>query len=66
MKPTIEVIITPVGEVCIEAIGFKGGACEKATAAIEQALGAVRVKRRKPEYNQQATTSAGAQQRLGA
>jgi len=65
MKPTIEVIITPAGEVLIEAIGFKGGACEKATAAIEQALGAVRVKRHKPEFQQQATVSTGNRQKLG-
>ncbi len=54
MSQSIEVIVTPQGEIVIEAIGFKGGACEKATAAIEQALGATRAKRRKPEFLQQA------------
>ena len=54
MSQSIEVIVTPQGEIVIEAIGFKGGACEKATAAIEQALGVARAKRRKPEFNQQA------------
>jgi len=32
MKPTIEVIIAPTGEIKIDAIGFKGADCEKATS----------------------------------
>lgn len=36
---TITVEVTPDGQVKIEATGFVGNACEKATAALEQALG---------------------------
>lgn len=54
---TIEVIIAPTGEVTIEAIGFKGTACEKATEAIEQALGVTATKTKKPEYYLQAKSA---------
>lgn len=47
---SIEVIITPAGEVQIEAVGFKGNACEKATAELEAALGTTTAKKKKPEY----------------
>jgi Protein of unknown function (DUF2997) len=39
MSRSIEVIITPIGEVKIDAVGFKGVDCEKATAFLEAALG---------------------------
>jgi hypothetical protein len=51
---TIEIIISPTGEIQIEAAGFKGPDCEAATRFLEEALGAVAQKRRKPEYHQQA------------
>ena len=54
---SIEVIIKTTGEISIEAIGFKGGACAKATEAIERALGIVSTRKKKPEYHQQATTT---------
>ena len=38
------------GEVKIDAIDFKGSACEAATKEVEEALGAVIEKTRKPEY----------------
>jgi len=56
MRKSIEVTIQTDGKVQIEAIGFKGGACEKATQAIEQALGTVASRKKKPEYFQQSTT----------
>ena len=59
---TIQVIITPAGQVQIEALGFKGQACEQATAELEKSLGATTGKKRKPEYFA-ATT---AQQKAGA
>jgi Protein of unknown function (DUF2997) len=37
----------------IEAVGFKGKGCEAATKAIEEALGIVKDRKKKPEYNQQ-------------
>ena len=51
---SIVVNVSDTGEIKIEAIGFKGNACEKATKAIEQALGTTKGPRaKKPEYYQQ-------------
>lgn len=50
---TIEVIVSTTGEITIDSIGFKGSDCEKATAFLEQALGVVGKKVKKPEYHQQ-------------
>jgi hypothetical protein len=63
MNKTIEIIIGPGGEIQIDAVGFKGPDCEKATQFLEAALGVVGQKRKKPEYTQRAT--AKAKQRLG-
>jgi hypothetical protein len=52
MKPTIEILIQPTGELQIEGIGFKGASCEAATKALEQALGVTTAKAKKPEYHQ--------------
>jgi hypothetical protein len=54
MAKTIEVIVNPAGEVKIDAVGFKGADCEKATAFLEKALGQVSTKQKKPEYHAQA------------
>jgi hypothetical protein len=54
MNRTIEIIIEPNGELQIDAIGFKGPDCEKATKFLEEALGTVAQKTKKPEYHQQA------------
>ncbi len=56
MKPSITVEVSPTGEVQIEGDGFKGPECEQATRFLEQALGIVRTKAKKPEYNQSTTT----------
>ncbi len=52
MKPSIEILIQPTGELQVEGIGFKGSDCELATQAIETALGVTKTKQRKPEYHQ--------------
>ncbi len=53
---TIEFIVGD-GEVQIEASGFKGGACEAASKAFEDALGGnVTGKKRKAEFYQAAPT----------
>jgi hypothetical protein len=44
--------VSATGEVKIEAAGFKGQACEKATEAIEKALGVAGKRTRKPDYCQ--------------
>lgn len=60
---TITVEITPEGDVQIDAIGFKGNACEAATRAIEDALGVPAKRKKKPEYL--ASTTATNPQRIG-
>ena len=39
MSKSIEVIVQPDGSLKIDAVGFQGADCEKATAFLEQALG---------------------------
>jgi len=63
MNRIIEIIIGTTGEIQIDAVGFKGPDCERATAFLEQALGVVGKKIKKPEYHQCATRTN--QQRIG-
>ncbi len=60
---TIEIVIGLGGEIQIDAVGFKGPDCEKATKFLEEALGMVGEKIKKPEYHQRSTTRS--QQRIG-
>lgn len=53
MPKSIEIEFAENGDVKIEAVGFKGKGCEAATKAIEEALGNVKDRKKKPEYNQQ-------------
>lgn len=64
MKQAIEVIVSATGEIAIDAVGFKGADCEQATRFLEEALGLVRHRSKKPEYHQ--LRIAKRQQRLGA
>ena len=63
MTKTIEVLVSPTGEIKIDAVGFKGADCEHATKYLEEALGTVAVKQKKPEYHQRHTTKH--QQKVG-
>jgi hypothetical protein len=63
MKTTIEVIVAPDGAIQIDAVGFKGADCEHATKFLEEALGVVQQKQKKPEYHQRTKTRN--QQRIG-
>ena len=47
----VEIIINSSGQLTINAAGFSGSDCEKATAFLEQALGQLTGKQRKPEFN---------------
>jgi hypothetical protein len=49
-QKTIEVVIGPDGSLKIEAMGFKGADCERATAFLEKALGRSSGRSKKPEY----------------
>ena len=61
---SIEIIIGTTGEIQIDAVGFKGPDCEKATAFLEEAFGVVGKKLKKPEYHHQATRTN--QQKIGS
>lgn len=50
MTKTIEVVVDASGQLRIDAEGFKGADCEDATRFLEDALGTVSERRRKPEY----------------
>ncbi|RYD84273.1 MAG: DUF2997 domain-containing protein [Verrucomicrobiaceae bacterium] len=63
-KRSIEVTVSPSGEITIDAVGFKGADCEQATRYLEEALGVVGTKSKKPEYHQKRTNTQ--QQRLGS
>ena len=64
MKPTIEIVIAQTGEIKIDAIGFKGADCEKATRYLENALGTVKATVKKPEVHQRQSNNQ--QQRIGS
>ena len=49
-RRSIQVMVSPAGEITVEAQGFTGRGCEAATAAIEAALGKPSARSRKPEY----------------
>ena len=51
MSKSIEVIVQTDGSIVIDAIGFHGADCEKASKFLEQALGQISNRQRKPEYN---------------
>ena len=52
MKRSIEITVSPTGDIAIEAVCFKGADCEHATKFLEEALGVVGQKTKKPEYYQ--------------
>jgi hypothetical protein len=46
----IEIIIKPDGSISIDAIGFNGVGCEEATKPLEEVLGVVEGRMKKPEF----------------
>ena len=60
----IHVRVSPIGDILVEADGFQGSGCEAATRAIEEALGTVRERTRKPDYWRQSQRGRN-QQQLG-
>ena len=63
-KRSIDVIVMPDGSLIIDAVGFKGPECDKATRFLEEALGQIASKQRKPTYNERNQTKH--QQRIGS
>jgi Protein of unknown function (DUF2997) len=64
IQRTIQVVVSTSGDISIDAVGFKGADCEKATRFLEEALGETKSRVKKPEYHTRA--AALRQQRLGA
>ena len=56
MKRKLEVTVSQAGAINIDAVGFKGPDCETATKFLEEALGTVGTKVKKPEYQQRNVT----------
>lgn len=54
----IEIVIAPTGHLTVNAEGFKGTACEEATAFLMRCLGEITTRQRKPEYHQRARRAA--------
>ena len=61
---SIEITVSPLGDISIEAVAFKGADCEAATKFLEEALGTTTRRSRKPEFHQRASTKS--KQRLGS
>ncbi len=51
----IKIDIAPDGGISIDAAGFSGTDCEQATRFLEETLGKVARRQRKPEYHQRHT-----------
>jgi hypothetical protein len=63
-RRSIELTVEPNGQINIEAVGFSGPDCEKATAFLEQVLGKTTDKRHTPDYHRRARVQQ--RQRLGS
>ena len=55
MKRTIEIVVSTTGDISIDAVGFKGADCEKATKFLEEALGVSGKKTKKSEWHERNT-----------
>jgi hypothetical protein len=62
VQPTIEVTVSPTGEIKIEAEGYTGSSCEEATRFLEEALGLPGKRTRKTEFYQRRTNTSNQQQ----
>ena len=64
MAGKVTIIVSGDGEVTVDAEGFKGAMCEKATKAIEKAFGGKVERTKKSSYYQEA--EAGTKQSTGS
>ncbi len=62
----IQIRISPIGEITVEAEGFQGKGCEAATKAIEEALGKPQNRTRKPDFWRQSASQTNHQQLGGS
>ena len=49
-QPAIEILVSPAGEITVEAEGYTGSTCEEATRFLEEALGLPGQRTRKAEF----------------
>ena len=63
MTKTIEISVSPIGDIRIDAVGFQGTGCQEATRFLEEALGNIQQREKKPEFH--ATTRRTNQQTQG-
>jgi hypothetical protein len=62
---TIEIIVSPTGEMSVQTKGFAGGRCREASKFIEQALGERTGEQLTAEFHQQAATGQAARNHCG-
>ena len=53
---SIEIIVSPNGESCVETKGFAGDSCREASKYLEIALGKTATEKLKPEFHEQTST----------
>lgn len=63
---TIELIVSPTGEVRLQTKGFQGKSCQEASRFLEEALGTKTTETLSAEYYQQAPASQQLQQGAGS
>jgi hypothetical protein len=62
---TIDVIISPTGNVKMQTNGFTGPSCREASQFLEEALGVKGEERLTAEFHQNQTRTEGARQQAG-
>jgi hypothetical protein len=65
MRPVIEIVVSPGGEVRVTTRGIQGPACREASRSLEQALGLRTREELTAEYHLAAPVESHAEERLG-
>jgi hypothetical protein len=63
VNQTIEIRISPRGEVVVDTQGFRGASCREASRFLIQALGTKASEQTKPEFYQQESSKSQLKQR---
>jgi len=63
MSKTIEIVVSPTGQMQVQTKGFVGSECRAASEFIEQALGKTTSEQLTAEFHQQASQQQSNQQR---
>ena len=62
-QPAINVLVSPAGEITVEAGGYSGSTCVEATRFLEEALGLAGNRTRKAEFYRRERTTKNPNQR---